>query len=43
MVSLYGPHFEPPQLLTFDFYVDQDLAIDFDTDPEPAFHAIMQI
>jgi hypothetical protein len=44
LVSLRGsrvtplwPHFEPRQLLTFGFDVDQNLAFDLDT--EPAFHA----
>ncbi len=40
IVSVNGPtsvHFEPPQLLYFDF--DADPAFDFDTDPDPAFHS----
>jgi hypothetical protein len=39
IVSVFGPswlHFEPPQLLNFDFDADPDLAFDFDVDADPA-------
>jgi hypothetical protein len=43
-VIVHGPpwfHFEPPQLLDFDFDAgpDPDPALDFDAEPDTAFHS----
>jgi hypothetical protein len=34
-------HFKPPQLRSFDFDADPDLAFDFDADPDPTFFILM--